>query len=73
MSKFIPAIGKKPPVKIAGPKWRNSRQIRGYLAHVKFAITHSDDGSTVTLDLKIAEALKEICEQAIHTEEGHGS
>lgn len=52
-------------------KWRNSKELAGVRSQLKAAINACDDGAYVTLDLKSACNLLEICDQAIHTEKGH--
>lgn len=52
-------------------KWRDSRQIQGYVNLLRGAIRHNRNGAHIDVDLKTAEALIEICEQAIHTERNH--
>lgn len=61
----------KPPAK-KRTKWFTSAQIRGYMAHLKYAIEHSPDGAYAQLDLTTSKRLLEICQQAKHTEEGYG-
>ena len=53
--------------------WRTSNQIRGVRAILTRDINACTDGAYVTIDLKTARNLQEICDQAIHTEEGHGT
>ena len=52
-------------------KWRTSNQIGGVAAQIKGAIIACDDGAYVTIDIKNAHNLHEICMQAMHTEVGH--
>jgi hypothetical protein len=54
------------------PPWRNSAQIRGVKSQLTIAINLSENGAYAEVDLKTARNLLEICDQAIHTEEGHG-
>lgn len=51
--------------------WRNSRQLRGVRSQLTVAINTSYNGAYAEVDLKTARNLLEICDQAIHTEEGH--
>lgn len=51
--------------------WRSSRQIKGVRSQLTSAINCCEDGAYVTIDFKTARNLQEICDQAIHTEEGH--
>lgn len=51
-------------------KWRDARSISGYIAQLSSAIAGCSDGAYVQLDLKTAIGLREIAEQAKHTEEG---
>lgn len=44
------------------------RQIAGYRSQVKAAINGCQDGAYVTIDLKTAHAILDICDQAIHAE-----
>jgi hypothetical protein len=53
-------------------KWRNSIQLTGVMSQLTRAINACEDGAKVTIDLKTARNLMEICLQAKHTEEGHG-
>lgn len=51
--------------------WRNSRQIKGVRSQLVGELNANTDGAYVTIDIKTARNLVEICDQAIHTEEGH--
>jgi hypothetical protein len=53
--------------------WRNSNQIKGVRAQLVGAINACTNGAKIELDIKSARNLVEICDQAIHTEEGHGT
>ena len=63
---------KQPDDKSAMP-WRTSNQIRGVRAQLVVAIRASEDGAHAMVDLKNAQNLIEICDQAMHTEQGHGT
>lgn len=52
--------------------WRSSTQLRGVKSRVTAAINVCSDGAYVEIDLKTARNLLEVCDQAIHTEKGHG-
>lgn len=52
-------------------QWRNSAQLRGVRSRLTSAINQCADGAYVTLDIRSARNLQEICDQAIHTEIGH--
>jgi hypothetical protein len=52
--------------------WRTSRQLMGVKSQLTSAINGCTDGAYVSIDLKTARNLSEVCDQAIHTEEGHG-
>ena len=54
-----------------GRPWRTSAQLRGCRAQLVAAINASEDGAYVSLDIKSARNLVEICDQCIHIEEGH--
>ena len=60
-----PAVSKKLP-------WRNSAQLRGNRSQLVVALRACNDGARVWIDVKLAMNLIEICDQAIHTEAGHG-
>lgn len=51
--------------------WKSARQIAGYKAQVQGALNTDRTGSEIAIDIATARALVEICDQAIHTEEGH--
>jgi hypothetical protein len=51
--------------------WRTSAQLRGVRSQLTQAVNACMDGAYVTLDIKSARNLLEVCDQAIHTEEGH--
>jgi hypothetical protein len=53
-------------------KWRSSRQIAGVRAQLQAAVNRCTDGAEVVLDVKSAWNLLEVCDQAAHTERGHG-
>jgi hypothetical protein len=52
--------------------WRNSRQLMGVRSQLVAAINSCDDGAQIKLDIKSAQNLVEVCDQALHTERGHG-
>ena len=49
----------------------NSRQIDGYRAQLVSAVRQCQDGAYVQLDLRSAEKIVLILDQAIHIERGH--
>jgi hypothetical protein len=51
--------------------WRNARQIGGVQSNLQGAINQCTDGAYVTLDIKVAHNLIDICRQAKHTETNH--
>lgn len=51
--------------------WRDSRSLAGVRSQLVAAVRNCDDGAYVTLDMKTALNLIEVCDQAIHTEKGH--
>lgn len=53
-------------------KWRSSSQIRSIKYQLRGAISLSDSDIYVQVSQKTARNLLEICEQAEHTEKGHG-
>jgi hypothetical protein len=53
--------------------WRGSKQLRGVRSRLQAALNACTDGAWVELDIKTAKNLIEVCNQAIHTEEGHGT
>ena len=53
--------------------WRTSNQIRGVRALLMVAIRTSEDGAHAMVDLKNAQNLIEICDQAMRTEQGRGT
>lgn len=58
-------------VKTVAELWRNSNQLRGVKSNLTAALNQNKDGAYVQLDTKMVRNLIEICDQAIHTEEGH--
>ena len=62
-----------PPEASPAAFWRTSAQVRGYRSALQAAINASDDGASAVIDLATARALVQICRQADHTEEGHGT
>ena len=50
--------------------WRNAAQVNGVRAQLQRAINTCEDGATVTIELRTAESLVEICRQAAKTEAG---
>jgi hypothetical protein len=53
--------------------WRGSNQLRGVRSQLQAALNACTNGAWVELDIKTAKNLIEICDQAIYTEEGHGT
>jgi hypothetical protein len=53
------------------PTWRSSAELKGVRAQIVAAINACDNGAYVTLDIRSARNAVEVCNQAIHTEEGH--
>jgi hypothetical protein len=60
-------------LKLVPKTWRNVSQILGHAAKLDAAINACNNGAYVTIDLKTARNLLDICAQAIHTEKGHGN
>jgi hypothetical protein len=58
--------------KVAERPWRSSRSLAGVRAQLVGAINQCEDGAHVLVDYKTAKNLVEVCDQAIHTERGHG-
>lgn len=50
--------------------WRNAAQVNGVRAQLQKAINICEGGATVTIELRTAESLVEICRQAAKTEVG---
>lgn len=51
--------------------WRNSVQIKATRKVLSDAIELNSYKNTVHIHIKTAKNLLEICDQAVHTEEGH--
>jgi hypothetical protein len=47
-------------------KWRQSRQIQGVRSQLVAALNCCDDGAYVSVDIRTARNLIEVCDQAIH-------
>lgn len=54
------------------PIWRNTAQLKGVRAQLKGALNACTNGAQVEVDIKTVRNMLEVCDQAIHTEEGHG-
>ena len=51
--------------------WRSANQLRGIRSRLTSAIKACNDGATVHLDIRTAENLQKVCDQAIRTEVNH--
>jgi len=65
-------IANPTPMRTEPKVWRSSASLRGVRSALVAAINSSEDGAYAMLDLKSARNLVEVCDQAIHMEEGHG-
>jgi hypothetical protein len=69
------SVSLKQAVAALGAKmtWRDSRSLAGVRSQLVAAINACDDGAYVQVDMSTARNLVQVCDQAIHTEEGHGT